>query len=290
MSVQQYNVGNHTLILMPGSYKLIAIGPGGDGARGGTSLPNGTNQSTSGVINGARGGGGGAAGKVWIEEFNLASPIALAVIVDTSETKIFSSMVPIDVTLDKAGSGSNVGGVDDSVPVPGSSVGVAPVSGSRGGGAGGTRGSRGTGGPVDVPSQGGAGDYGNGADAVLGVLTGEHRTGGNGAAGGGGNPVTNPGGAGDGGKGAEENGLVVDDNTTLAEVAAAINGGSGGNGTAPSIRPAQTGMLGGNGGGGGGAWTSGAKGGTSGSPSAGVNGIGGPGGAGGVGTFWVITR
>lgn len=281
-------------LLFTGEYKIVAIGPGGDGARGGTSLPNGTNNNTSGTVYGARGGGGGGGGYVYIGTVNVTTPWAiLSMVIDEKETKMFGA---VNLTLNKDGlSGSNDGGISANVPKPGNSTATSAVyDGSRGGGAGGTRGSRGPSVIDDIPENGGIGDYGNGDNAVLGPSPGGgYRSGGDGAAGGGGNPVNStPMAGGVGGKGAETNGLVIDDNTmltiTASEVAETINGGSGGNGSAPSSRPAQMGMPGGSGGGGGGSWTDGQNGGITGSPAVGVNAIGGAGGQGGKGSIWLM--
>lgn len=293
MAVQQYNIGDHTIILVPGTYKIVAIGPGGDGATGGTS--SGKNSEQEKTVFGAYGGGGGAGAYIYIYTLEVSSLIALGLVINQNETKVFSSMTPLNIILNKEGlSGSPAGQIDTSVPVPGNSV--APLGvffkGSRGGGAGGTQGTRLTD-TLPQTTTGGLGDHGNGDDSIVGVLTGRgnHRAAGDGASGGGGNPVSVANG-GDGGVGANDNGLVMDDakmtTITHAELATYINGGSGGHGSAPASRPAVTGMPGGTGGGGGGAWTSGLNGAVSGAPSAGLNGAGGAGGLGGTGSVWIM--
>ncbi|MDR0726500.1 MAG: hypothetical protein LBF37_00380 [Rickettsiales bacterium] len=273
------------LIMGPGTYKVIAIGPGGNGGKGGTS--NSNNNNTTQAVYGAMGGGGGAGGYVFEEIVEAPAMFAMSISITTIETKL-QGAVTLALNKDSVLSGSAAGGIDASVPVPGASVGASnPYVGSRGGGAGGTRGSRATS-STPTPTTGGLGDYGNGATSVIGELTGNYdqRAGGAGAAGAGNTVVAT--GAGEGGLGAEDNGLVVSANTTAADVAQMVSAGNGGSGSQPASRPAQAGIPGGDGGGGGGSWTSGANGEAPTTSSVGVNGQGGDGGAGGKGCVWVI--
>lgn len=57
MSLQQYATnGLYAKVLSPTKhYRVIAIGPGGDGGKGGN--PNGSNSQTSGIVYGATGAG-----------------------------------------------------------------------------------------------------------------------------------------------------------------------------------------------------------------------------------------
>lgn len=61
MSIQHFTEGASFATIGAGTYKVVAIGPGGNGGKGGTS--NGSNRD-SGMVVGANGGGGGAGGYV----------------------------------------------------------------------------------------------------------------------------------------------------------------------------------------------------------------------------------
>lgn len=280
---------NGTRGLMPGSYKIVAIGPGGDGANGNKST--GSNSAQYGTVDGADGAAGGAGGYVYVNTITLENMATLGVTVSDTETSIlindfFTGESVLNLSIPKA---ENANGV-----IPGNSVGNETYSGSRGGGAGGPMGRRGsTNIPAAVP--GGTGDYGDGEPSTPGSMQTTNTY----SAALGGKGGNNPGNSistgnlvwGKGGIGAKDNGLEITAENiasiTVQDVATKINGGNGTDGSTPSSRPAVTGMPGTSGSGGGGAWLSGTDGTPSGSPSAGVNGDGGVAGIGGKGCVWI---
>lgn len=288
MALRQYTEELKSRSMIEGKkYRIIAIGPAGAGGNGGKST--GKNNTVSGEVLGAYGGGGGAGAYIYVGEFTATADGSMAIAVQTDkimiraetddEEKIFSLEIP---TSGNGGS-SLISGI--SVSKPGDSISSGVYVGSRGGGAGGTWGSRNSG--VPSTTQGGIGTNGDGASSVPGTLIGSHRSAGVGAVGGG-NPITTQGA---GGQGLKDSGfeITVDNvlSLTANQIAKHISGGNGGTGSAPAMRAVQAGIGGGEGGGGGGAWTSGNNGGMSGSTSAGVNGNGGIGGIGGTGCVWI---
>ena len=288
MSFDIYTETGYTQ-LTPGAYNIIGIGYGGDGAKGGTS-PSGNNV-TSGDVNGAVGAGGGAGAFVFFKNINVGEYDGYLSFVIDEKSKNLTILGPLvgNVKIPQAGSGVQAPVPATSLtipPVPGDSVAPANAEyvGSRGGGAGGTYGVRGTSTPAVTP--GGKGNNGNGGSAVLPAISGSLRSGGVGGAGGGNTPYTGQGG--NGGKGVLDSGLIISESTTLQDIVQAIQGGSGSNGTSPSIRPAQAGISGAYGAGGGGAWTSGTNGGAPSNPAYHVNGGGGAGGIGGIPAVIVV--
>lgn len=274
------------MMLDPGTYKIIAIGWGGDGAKGGTS-PSGNNV-TSGEVDGAVGAGGGAGAFVLFKELNLSSAGFISFNFEP-ELKKLTLIGAVNAVIPQSGSGNSAPVPPTSLtlsPIPGNSVAPADVEyvGTRGGGAGGSYGVRGsTTAPNATP--GGLGTYGNGGAAVVPAISGTVRPGGTGGAGGGNNAFSGQGGQ--GGQGLQAVGVT--ESITLQDVVQAIKGGNGSNGTAPSSRPAQAGIAGAYGAGGGGAWTSGSDGAAPGAPGYHVNGAGGAGGIGGLPAVIVIS-
>ncbi len=277
---------NGTLGLMPGTYKIVAIGPGGDGANGNKAT--GDNGAQYGTVDGADGAGGGAGAYIYMETFSLEAIATVGITITAQETSIIiadfmnSSQILKSISLPKAESANGV--------IPGNSLAAENYHGTSGGGAGGLMGKRGTT-VIPVKTDGGKGEFYNGADSIPGTLhTVNSYTAAKGGVGGN-NPASEIREGGRGGIGAQENGLdITADNfasVTLSDIAAKINGGNGTDGTAPASRPAATGIAGSAGAGGGGAWTSGADGTAASGTGAGVNGNGGIGGVGGVGCIWI---
>ena len=277
------SAGQYSTTLEAGTYRVVVIGPGGDGAKGGTSSANNYRPATR--DDGAAGGGGGGGAYVFVNTYENVSG-NLEIEISGDATRLSGA---INVEVPQAGSGSPNGGVGNVPGVPGASVDGTNYVGSRGGGAGGNAGTRISSGtmPSASPIPGGQGSNGDGESSTVGTLRGTVRSGGTGGKGG-----DNIDGAGIGGRGASVNGLSITESNILTlsanDIAHYISGGNGSNGTAPASRPSMTGVAGGKGGGGGGAWTSGQNGANPTSPGRGINGQGGAGGAGGTGAVWLL--
>ncbi|MDR0727033.1 MAG: hypothetical protein LBF37_03130 [Rickettsiales bacterium] len=151
-------------MLNPGEYRIIAVGPGGDGAKGGTTTSH--NNSVQQPVYGALGAGGGAGGYVFSEDVILSTVGFISFTIHPAHTELIGSVVQVNIP--QAESGSSLGGeVASVVSKAGNSQGViGGYIGSRGGGPGGTRGSR-TASTVPTAIPGGLGDYGNGDTAVI---------------------------------------------------------------------------------------------------------------------------
>lgn len=286
MALLQYlEEGQFSTNLETGDYKVIVIGPGGDGGKGGTSI--GSNLSTASRVDGAAGGGGGGGAYVYVNTFYNVPAGELHIIIRETDTTLFG---PILITIPKAGSGNTIGDNSNVPAQPGDSIGEQGFIGSHGGGAGGNFGIKVTSGdfPEVTPIRGGQGSHGNGEDSTIGTITDTVQAGGKGGKGGA-NPRLA---AGSGGFGASANGVHITEQNflqiTAEYLAEKITGGNGSNGTAPASRQAVTGISGGNGGGGGGAWTNGKDGAKAIAPGRGVNGKGGNGGIGGLGAVWLM--
>lgn len=278
------SAGQYSTTLEAGTYRVVVIGPGGNGAKGGTSSANNYRPATR--DDGAAGGGGGGGAYVFVNTYQNVEAGALNIEISENVTRLVGA---INLSIPKAGSGSTVGGVGNTPAIPGDSVGAQGYVGSRGGGAGGNPGIRVSSGtmPSISPIPGGQGSNGSGESSTVGAVRGTVRAGGTGGKG-----AENIDGAGLGGRGASVNGLSITESNIMTlsadDIAQYIAGGNGSNGTAPASRPSMTGVAGGKGGGGGGAWTSGQNGVNPTSPGRGINGQGGAGGVGGTGAVWLL--
>lgn len=269
----------------PGSeYYVVAIGPGGNGGKGGN--PYGVNTSITTEAHGGCGGGGGAGAFVFVGRLT-ATKEDLYINISHDGTVLSEAM---SLNLVRAGDGVQTIYNTLENAKAGNSVTIGVHVGSRGGGAGGPYGVRKSAAVSNIP--GGSGSHGNGAEGVAGATSGSNQYSGTGGAGGGNTPGIMVGGIPRGGAGAKTNNLSIDDQNieviTAAQIAQLICGGNGANGTQPALnRIANTGISGGVGGAGGGAWTDGENGKAGTVPGKGYNGTGGAGGLGGLGCVWL---